>query len=44
MPTSPTLLRAAYDLPPDVPMPEEVAATIVAAADGPATPGPMVSA
>jgi ribose transport system ATP-binding protein len=40
----PALLRAAYDLPPDVPMPEEVAATIVAAADGPATPGPMVSA
>ena len=27
----PTLLRAAYDLPPDVPMPEEVAATAVAA-------------
>jgi ribose transport system ATP-binding protein len=27
----PTLLRAAYDLPPDVPMPEELAATAVAA-------------
>ena len=27
----PTLLRAAYDLPPDVPMPEEIAATAVAA-------------
>jgi ribose transport system ATP-binding protein len=41
----PTLLRAAYDLPPDVPMPEEVAATVVAAApDGPVGPGPMVSA
>jgi ribose transport system ATP-binding protein len=26
----PTLLRAAYDLPPDVPMPEEVAATVIA--------------
>ena len=26
----PTLLRAAYDLPPDAPMPEEVAATILA--------------
>ena len=41
----PTLLRAAYALPPDAPMPEEVAATIVAAAsDGPAAPGPLVSA
>ena len=27
----PTLLRAAYDLPPDAPMPEEVAATVIAA-------------
>jgi ribose transport system ATP-binding protein len=27
----PTLLRAAYDLPPDAPMPEEVAATVLAA-------------
>jgi ribose transport system ATP-binding protein len=26
----PALLRAAYDLPPDVPMPEEVAATVIA--------------
>ena len=51
----PTLLRAAYDLPPDVPMPEEVAATeleadaeaettdAVAASD-PTGPGPAVSA
>jgi ribose transport system ATP-binding protein len=39
------LLRAAYDLPPDVPMPEEVAATVVAAtSDGPGASGPMVSA
>jgi ribose transport system ATP-binding protein len=32
----PTLLRAAYDLPPDVPMPEEVAASVLAteASDG----------
>ena len=29
----PTLLRAAYDLPPDVPMPEEVAATVLAGDD-----------
>jgi hypothetical protein len=27
----PTLLRAAYDLPPEVPMPEDVAATELAA-------------
>jgi len=41
----PALLRAAYDLPPDAPMPEEVAATVVAAMpDGPAASGPMVQA
>jgi ribose transport system ATP-binding protein len=41
----PALLRAAYDLPPDAPMPEEVAATVVAATpDGAAGSGPMVSA
>jgi ribose transport system ATP-binding protein len=41
----PTLLRAAYDLPPDVPMPEEVAATTVAAelAADAAAPAPAPS-
>ena len=35
----PTLLRAAYDLPADVPMPEEVAATVVGAESQLAAPG-----
>ena len=39
-----TLLRAAYDLPPDVPMPEEVAATILIAEASAAATGPQVSA
>jgi len=42
----PTLLRAAYDLPPDVPMPEEIAAGVLAGDLPSELPGsgPMVSA
>ncbi len=41
----PTLLRAAYDLPPDVPMPEEIAATVLAGDDpGPAGGSPVALA
>ena len=35
----PTLLRAAYDLPPDVPMPEEAAASVLAGDAVPDAPG-----